>query len=150
MLAAGLYGCARKNNCNKLVLAQHLDDCAESFLMSTMHNGFIRTMKAAYEINAGGISVIRPLVYCRESLMTEFVSEYMFGLCLLISLVALVNLICIAPLRLLSRPNLPTYQSLTKIALPALRSQKSELALRSFFRGKRHCTQIFMIISEGP
>ena len=52
--------------------AQHLDDCAESFLMSVMHNGFIRTMKANYRINAGDVSVIRPLVYCRESLMTEF------------------------------------------------------------------------------
>jgi hypothetical protein len=54
--------------------AQHLDDCAESFLMSIMHNGFIRTMKANYKINAGDVSVIRPLVYCREGLMTEFVS----------------------------------------------------------------------------
>ena len=43
--------------------------------MSIMHNGFIRTMKANYQINAGDVSVIRPLVYCRESLMTEFVSD---------------------------------------------------------------------------
>ncbi|KAL7543903.1 hypothetical protein ACHAXR_013290 [Thalassiosira sp. AJA248-18] len=72
MKRGNLYTCARTNNCNKLVLAQHLDDCAESFLMSVMHNGFIRTMKANYQINAGDVSVIRPLVYCRESLMTEF------------------------------------------------------------------------------
>ncbi|KAL9191565.1 hypothetical protein ACHAXT_001271 [Thalassiosira profunda] len=72
MKRGNLYSCARKNNCNKLVLAQHLDDCAESFLMSVMHNGFIRTMKAHYQINAGDISVIRPLVYCRENLMTDF------------------------------------------------------------------------------
>jgi selenocysteine lyase/cysteine desulfurase/tRNA(Ile)-lysidine synthase TilS/MesJ len=73
MKRGNLYTCARRNNCNKLVLAQHLDDCAESFLMSVMHNGFLRTMKANYKINAGDISVIRPMVYCRESLMTEFV-----------------------------------------------------------------------------
>ncbi|EEC43307.1 predicted protein, partial [Phaeodactylum tricornutum CCAP 1055/1] len=72
MKRGNLYACARRNNCNKLVLAQHLDDCAESFMMSVMHNGFLRTMKANYQINAGGISVIRPLAYCRESLMTEF------------------------------------------------------------------------------
>jgi len=72
MKRGNLYTCARENKCNKLVLAQHLDDCAESFLMSIMHNGFIRTMKANYKINAGDVSVIRPLVYCRESLMTEF------------------------------------------------------------------------------
>jgi hypothetical protein len=29
-------------------------------------------MKAHYQINAGDISVIRPMVYCRESLMTDF------------------------------------------------------------------------------
>ena len=72
MKRGNLYTCARNNNCNKLVLAQHLDDCAESFLMSAMHNGFLRTMKASYQINAGDVSVIRPLVYCRENLMTEF------------------------------------------------------------------------------
>ena len=32
----------------------------------------MRTMKANYCINAGDISVIRPMVYCRESMMTEF------------------------------------------------------------------------------
>ena len=31
-----------------------------------------KAMKANYQINAGDISVIRPLVYCRESLMTDF------------------------------------------------------------------------------
>jgi selenocysteine lyase/cysteine desulfurase/tRNA(Ile)-lysidine synthase TilS/MesJ len=72
MKRGNLYTCARRNNCNKLVLAQHLDDLAESFMMSVMHNGFLRTMKANYKINAGDLSVIRPLVYCRESLMTDF------------------------------------------------------------------------------
>jgi tRNA(Ile)-lysidine synthase TilS/MesJ len=72
MKRGNLYACARKNNCNKLVLAQHLDDLAESFMMSVMHNGFLRTMKANYKINAGDLSVIRPLAYCRESMMTEF------------------------------------------------------------------------------
>ena len=72
MKRGNLYACARKNNCNKLVLAQHLDDCAESFMMSLMHNGFLRTMKAHYTIDAGDLSVIRPFAYCRESLMTEF------------------------------------------------------------------------------
>jgi Predicted ATPase of the PP-loop superfamily implicated in cell cycle control len=29
-------------------------------------------MKANYRINAGDLSVIRPMIYCRESLMTDF------------------------------------------------------------------------------
>ena len=72
MKRGNLYACARANNCNKLVLAQHLDDLAESFMMSVMHNGFLRTMKANYKINAGDLSVIRPLAYCREALMADF------------------------------------------------------------------------------
>ena len=78
MKRGNLYSCARKNNCNKLVLAQHLDDLAESFMMSVMHNGFLRTMKANYKINAGDLSVIRPLAYCRESLMTDFAKSANF------------------------------------------------------------------------
>ena len=75
MKRGNLYSCARKHECYKLVLAQHLDDCAESFLMSVMHNGFLRTMKANYNVNVGDMSVIRPMIYCRESLMTEFVKS---------------------------------------------------------------------------
>ena len=45
-----LYTCARKNGYNVLALGQHLDDLAESFLMSIFHNGLLRTMKANYTI----------------------------------------------------------------------------------------------------
>ena len=67
-----LYSCARQHGYTKLVLAQHLDDLAESFLMSVMHNGFLRTMKANYEVDEGGLRVIRPLAYCRETMMKEY------------------------------------------------------------------------------
>lgn len=62
-----LYSCCRTYGYNKLVLAQHLDDLVESFLMSALHNGQVRTMKANYVIEAGDVSVIRPLVYVREA-----------------------------------------------------------------------------------
>jgi tRNA 2-thiocytidine biosynthesis protein TtcA len=67
-----LYSTARKNNCNKLVLAQHLDDLAESFMMSVFHGGSLRTMKAHYTIDAGDLQVIRPLVYVRERQLVRF------------------------------------------------------------------------------
>jgi tRNA(Ile)-lysidine synthase TilS/MesJ len=67
-----LYSIARKNNCNKLVLAQHLDDLAESFMMSVFHGGSLRTMKASYTIDAGDLQVIRPLVYVRERQLAKF------------------------------------------------------------------------------
>lgn len=62
----------RNNKYNKLVLAQHLDDLAESFMMSALHNGQIRTMKANYNIEAGDVRVIRPLIYVREKATREF------------------------------------------------------------------------------
>ncbi len=61
-----LYHCARREGYNVLALGQHLDDFAESFLMSTFYNGELRTMKAHYRVREGDLRVIRPLVYCRE------------------------------------------------------------------------------------
>jgi hypothetical protein len=57
---------------DSIVLAQHLDDLVESFLMSALHNGQIRTMKANYKIEAGDVSVIRPLIYVREKDTRDF------------------------------------------------------------------------------
>ena len=67
-----LYSCLRRNKYNVLALGQHLDDLAESFLMSAFHNGALRTMKANYHAEAGDIRIIRPLVYARESLMRQY------------------------------------------------------------------------------
>ncbi len=67
-----LYNTARKEGYNVLALAQHLDDLAESFLMSAFHNGKLQTMKANYSIQAGDIRVIRPLVYARETLTSAY------------------------------------------------------------------------------
>jgi len=70
-----LYSTLRQEGYNLLALAQHLDDLAESFLMSAFHNGKLQTMKANYLIQSGDIRVIRPLVYARESLTTSYAKE---------------------------------------------------------------------------
>lgn len=67
-----LYTTARREGYNVLALAQHLDDLAESFLMSAFHNGKLQTMKAHYTIAAEDLRVIRPLVYARETLTSAF------------------------------------------------------------------------------
>lgn len=67
-----MYSTARKHGYNVLALAQHLDDLAESFLMSAFHGGQLKTMKANYLIGDGDIRVIRPLVYVREHQTAEF------------------------------------------------------------------------------
>ena len=70
-----LYTCCRKYGYNVIALGQHLDDLAESFIMSVFHNGRLRTMKANYLCDKGDIRVIRPLVYCRENLFLTFARE---------------------------------------------------------------------------
>ena len=70
-----MYSTARKHNFNVLALAQHLDDLAESFLMSAFHGGKLKTMKAHYVNNEGDIRIIRPLIYVREKNIAKFAKE---------------------------------------------------------------------------
>lgn len=67
-----IYSCARREGYNVIAMGQHLDDLAESFVMSSFHNGQLRTMKANYTIDKGDLRVIRPLVTCREKLFKDF------------------------------------------------------------------------------
>jgi tRNA 2-thiocytidine biosynthesis protein TtcA len=67
-----MYQTARDHDCNVIVLAQHLDDLAESFLMSAFHGGRLQTMKAHYINDDGDLRIIRPLVYVRERQTHDF------------------------------------------------------------------------------
>jgi tRNA 2-thiocytidine biosynthesis protein TtcA len=61
-----LYRVARENDYNVLALAQHLDDLAETLMLSMFFGGKLRTMKAHYLNDAGDLRVIRPFAYVRE------------------------------------------------------------------------------------
>lgn len=67
-----LYKAARREGYNVLALAQHLDDLAESFLMSAFFGGRLRTMKAHYVNDDGDLRIIRPFVYVRERQTAAF------------------------------------------------------------------------------
>ena len=67
-----MYSTARDHNFNIIALAQHLDDLAESFLMSAFHGGQLKTMKAHYVNDDGDLRIIRPLVYARERQTADF------------------------------------------------------------------------------
>lgn len=70
-----LYRVARENGYGVLALAQHLDDFAETFMMSAFFGGKLRTMGANYVNDAGDVRVIRPLVYARERQMRDFATR---------------------------------------------------------------------------
>lgn len=67
-----LYTVCRRENYNVLALAQHLDDLAESLMMSAFNAGELRTMKAHYLNNEKDIRIIRPFVRVRESQTRAF------------------------------------------------------------------------------
>ena len=67
-----MYQTARDTGYNVIALAQHLDDLAESFLMSAFHGGKLKTMKAHYVNDDGDLRIIRPLVYVRERQTHDF------------------------------------------------------------------------------
>jgi len=67
-----LYATAREQGYNVLALAHHLDDLAESFLMSAFYGGRLHTMKAHYLNDVGDLRIIRPFVYARERQTADF------------------------------------------------------------------------------
>jgi tRNA 2-thiocytidine biosynthesis protein TtcA len=70
-----IYRTAREHGYNVIALGQHLDDLAESFIMSAFHGGKLKTMKAHYRIDAGDLRVIRPFVNVRERQTEAFAKE---------------------------------------------------------------------------
>lgn len=66
---------ARREGYNKLALAHHHDDAVETFLMSIIYSGQIKTFTPVTRQDKSGLTVIRPLVYLRES---EIKAAYKF------------------------------------------------------------------------
>jgi tRNA 2-thiocytidine biosynthesis protein TtcA len=58
---------ARENGYNVVALAHHHDDVVETFLMSIIFSGQIKTFLPRTELDRSGITAIRPLVYFREA-----------------------------------------------------------------------------------
>ncbi|WP_172200882.1 tRNA 2-thiocytidine biosynthesis TtcA family protein [Campylobacter sp. RM16188] len=60
-----LYTYALENGFNKIAIAHHLDDAAESFFMNFTYNGALRTLAPRYKAE-NGLDIIRPLILVRE------------------------------------------------------------------------------------
>ncbi len=71
-----MYKTAQQHGYNVLALGQHLDDLAESFLMSALHGGRLNTMKAHYLNDEGNTRIIRPFVYVREQQLRSFATRH--------------------------------------------------------------------------
>lgn len=65
MRRGALYTYALENGYNKVAIAHHLDDAAESFFMNFIYNGAMRSLTPKYTAK-NGLVVIRPLIHVRE------------------------------------------------------------------------------------
>lgn len=70
MRRGALYTYALERGFNKLAIAHHLDDAAESFFMNFIHNGSLRSLAPIYK-SKRGVTVIRPLIFVRERQLRE-------------------------------------------------------------------------------
>lgn len=61
-----LTSLAKEHGYNKIAYAHHLDDAVETFLMSIVYSGQIRTFQPVTHLDRNNITVIRPLCYFRE------------------------------------------------------------------------------------
>lgn len=64
---------------NKVAHAHHLDDAVETFFMSLLSSGQLTTFQPKTFLSRTNITVIRPLVYFRESEIEKFTAENNFG-----------------------------------------------------------------------
>ena len=71
-----IHNFARENGYNKVALAHHYDDAVETFLMSILYSGQIYTFLPKTYLDKTGVTVIRPLVYLRESEIRAAVKKW--------------------------------------------------------------------------
>ncbi len=60
---------------NKVALAHHNDDAVETFFMNLMTSGQLRTFLPVTPLSRSGITVLRPLLYYRESEIRQLVNK---------------------------------------------------------------------------
>ena len=62
---------AKENNYNKIAYAHHNDDAVETFFMSLLYSGQLKTFLPKTYLDRMDLTVIRPLVYFREFELQE-------------------------------------------------------------------------------
>lgn len=73
---AAINRIANKFGANKVAYAHHLNDAVETFFMSLLSSGQLTTFQPKTYLDRTNITVIRPLVYVRESEVENFTRSF--------------------------------------------------------------------------
>ncbi|MDH4275970.1 MAG: tRNA 2-thiocytidine(32) synthetase TtcA [Gammaproteobacteria bacterium] len=73
-----IYRYAREHGFTKIALGHHRDDLIQSFMMSALYSGEIRSMPPKLLTDDKRHIVIRPLVYCQEKDIIEYAQEQQY------------------------------------------------------------------------
>lgn len=67
-----IYEYARSVGANKIALGHHREDVLETFLLNLFFGGKLEAMPPKYLTDDQQLTVIRPMVYCSESIISEY------------------------------------------------------------------------------
>ena len=67
---------ANELGANKIAYAHHLDDAVETFLMNLLSSGQISTFQPKTYLDRTNLTVIRPLIYLRETEIENFTRDF--------------------------------------------------------------------------
>ena len=67
---------AKEIGCNKVALGHHKDDLIETFVLSLFFEGRLSTFKPISYLSKTDIHVIRPLIYCDETMLANVSKDY--------------------------------------------------------------------------
>ena len=76
MRKGALNDAIRELGCNKIAYAHHADDVVETMFLSLFYEGRFHTFSPVTYLDKTDLTVIRPLIYMRESEVIGFVRKY--------------------------------------------------------------------------
>ncbi|MCI5881968.1 MAG: ATP-binding protein [Lachnospiraceae bacterium] len=76
MRKGALNEAMKQLGCNKIAYAHHMDDVVETMMLSLLYEGRFHTFSPVTYLDDTGLTVIRPLIYMKETDVIGFVRKY--------------------------------------------------------------------------
>jgi len=81
MRRGAIHDAAKREGCTTIALGHHFDDAVETFMMNLINEGRLGCFKAKTFLDRREVTVIRPLIYLPEKLITGFIRREGIEVC---------------------------------------------------------------------